>query len=167
MKLHPHPHQHGTATLEFALAGLVFFVVLFGIFELGRILFTWNTLTEATRRGAYWATVCPVNHAGIARAAVFQAGNNNGNSTFLTPLSPDMIKLEYLNQVGNPLAAPVTDYLSIRFVRVSIRTGIAFPLLIPGLDKTITLPDFATTLPVESLGVSRDNATSQCNGTTS
>lgn len=159
--------QHGTATLEFALAGLVFFVVLFGIFELGRILFTWNTLTEATRRGARWATFCPVNHAGIARAAVFNDSNNNGNSSILTNMSPNAIKVEYLDQAGNPLAAPDNEYLSIRFVRVSIRSGIPFPLLIPGLDQAISLPEFATTLPVESLGVSRDSASAQCNGSPS
>lgn len=154
------------ATIEFAITGLLFFVVLFSIFELSRVLFTWNTLAEATRRGARQAVICPVNHTSIARAALFN-DNNNADSNILTNMSPENIKVDYLDQAGSVVTEPDIDYLSIRFVRVSIRSGISFPLLIPGLEKTLTLPEFATTLPVESLGVSREGDAAQCNGSAS
>lgn len=164
--MHLHRREQGVASIEFAVVGLVFFIVLFGIFELSRALFTWNTLSEATRRGARQAAICPPNHPSIASVALFN-NNNNGNDNILTNISPNNIKVDYLDRVGNVISTPDSDYLSIRFVRVGIRPGTRFPLLIPGLDKVLTLPEFATTLPVESLGVSQDGDTAQCSGASS
>lgn len=166
MKRRTNRREHGLASIEFAMVGLVFFVVLFGIFEVSRVLFTWNTLSEATRRGARQAVICPVNHAGITQAALFN-NNNNVQNSILANMSPNHFKVDYLDQAGDLIAAPDSDYLSIRFVRVAIRPGIRFPLLIPALDKVLTLPEFATTLPVESMGVSRDDDTPQCSGSPS
>ena len=44
--------QKGMYTVEFALVAALFFVLLFGVIEFARALFVWETLTEATRRGA-------------------------------------------------------------------------------------------------------------------
>ncbi len=53
--------QRGAAMVEFALIALLFFIILFGIIEFGRAFFTYNTLVEATRRGARVAAVCPAS----------------------------------------------------------------------------------------------------------
>ncbi|MGR8980021.1 MAG: TadE/TadG family type IV pilus assembly protein [Gammaproteobacteria bacterium] len=63
--------QHGAAMPEMAIIALVFFMVLFGVIEVGRLMFMWNTLTEATRRGARIAAVCPFFDNYIKVAAVF------------------------------------------------------------------------------------------------
>ena len=44
--------QKGLAVLEFVLIAPVFLTLIFGIIEFSVLLYTWNTLTEATRRGA-------------------------------------------------------------------------------------------------------------------
>ena len=53
--------QRGTTTVEFAIVGTVLMVVVFAVIEFGRALFVINMLTEATRRGARMAAVCPVS----------------------------------------------------------------------------------------------------------
>lgn len=50
--------QRGAAMVEFALAVSVFFALLLGIMDFGRMLFTWNSAAEATRWGARLAVVC-------------------------------------------------------------------------------------------------------------
>lgn len=40
--------QRGVAAVEFALVAGIFFSLLIGIMEMGRVLFYWNTATEAT-----------------------------------------------------------------------------------------------------------------------
>ena len=60
------PRSHsGAAIVEFALVALVFFGVLIGILEFGRMLFYWNSVTEATRLGARIAVVCDIGEANI------------------------------------------------------------------------------------------------------
>nr|WP_305907145.1 TadE family protein [Methylomarinum sp. Ch1-1]MDP4519872.1 pilus assembly protein [Methylomarinum sp. Ch1-1] len=56
--------QRGASMVEFALIALVFFTLIFGIIEFARVMFVYNTLVEATRRGARVAAVCPVSAGG-------------------------------------------------------------------------------------------------------
>ena len=158
-------YMRGYAAVEFAMVSTVFFVMLFGIFEVGRLLFFWNTLTEATRRGARMAVICPIQHEAVFRSALFKE-NNNTNS-ILPNMSAEDFKLEYLDQSGSVLVAPHSNYLEIRFVRFSIAPERQAQTSIPGMSQVLGLPTFATTLPVESMGVSRDSATSQCRGSVS
>ena len=50
--------QHGATTVEMALVLLAFLMFLLGVTDVGRMLFTWNAATEATRLGARYAVVC-------------------------------------------------------------------------------------------------------------
>ena len=53
--LYQHRYQRGAALVEFALVTSAgFIVVLFAVFELGRLLFIFNTANEATRLGRGW-----------------------------------------------------------------------------------------------------------------
>ena len=63
--------QKGTTTVEFAVVAALLLTLLFGVIEVGRAMFVWNTLNEATRRGARVAAVCPVDHASVARVTIF------------------------------------------------------------------------------------------------
>ncbi|MGB0845104.1 MAG: TadE/TadG family type IV pilus assembly protein [Thiolinea sp.] len=154
--------QQGHTTVEFALVGAVFLVLLFGIFELGRILFLWNTLTEATRRGARTAVTCPVNHPAIKRTALFNKENNN--NSILSDMSSDDFKLEYLDSNGNTINQPASNFMLIRFVRFSVEPANGIRTFIPGINQLISPPSFATVLPIESMGLSRDNSTARCEG---
>src|SRR5512141_953817 len=49
--------EQGTTMAEFALISAVFFMIIFGIIEFGRLLYTHNALTDAARRGARYAVL--------------------------------------------------------------------------------------------------------------
>lgn len=173
-------YQSGTTTVEFAIIGALFFMVLFGVIEFGRLLFAWNTLTEATRRGARVAAVCPPNHSAIANMAVFNTPTTSGDSAVLSGLNTSQVFVEYLAANGACITEFTPDTgtdhcesfntgIPIRYVRVLI-DGYTHTLIIPiipGLSTPRPLPSvFETTLPAESLGVV-PGVGSQCFGTAS
>lgn len=49
---------HGATTIEFALGLLFFLMLVLGIVDFARMLFTWSAANEATRAGARYAVVC-------------------------------------------------------------------------------------------------------------
>lgn len=51
------PASRGQALVEFALVIPVFLLVLVALFDVGRAVFAWNTLTNAAREGARMAIV--------------------------------------------------------------------------------------------------------------
>ncbi|WP_340123222.1 TadE/TadG family type IV pilus assembly protein [Methylobacter svalbardensis] len=170
--------QRGAAMVEFVLIALLFFIILFGIIEFARAFFTYNTLVEATRRGARVAAVCPVSSAGITQVKqVTIFDTPGGSSTPLLGLTEDNIRVKYFNSgMTDPadLAAsdssPITSifgvegakYNNIAFVRVEILPTFTHTLIIPTFMSTFPVPPIVTTLPSESLGrVSSENPITQ------
>jgi Flp pilus assembly protein TadG len=51
------PDQPGQAMVEFALAVPVVFLILLGLFDVGRLVFINNEIAEAAREGARWGAV--------------------------------------------------------------------------------------------------------------
>ena len=146
--------QRGLTSVEFAIVGLIFFVVLFGVFEVARAFYTFNALDEATRRGARMAAVCQLNDPAIAEVAVFNPSGGGANSNLIPGLSTANIQVDYLDTAGTTIADPVANGGLIDYVQVSI-VNYQHQLIIPGIFPTINSPDFRATLPRESLGVSR------------
>ncbi|BBL69971.1 TadE/TadG family type IV pilus assembly protein [Methylogaea oryzae] len=142
--------QRGSTLVEFAFAGLLLFIALFAALEFARWMYLWNSMTEATRRGARVAAVCPINDPAIARVTVF-INPFSGTGTD-SPLFPDLdvgnVAVEYLGQDGSVLGAPTYD--NIKFVRVSIQ-NYSLTYNIP-LIGAVSSPPFSTTLAAESLG---------------
>lgn len=133
--------------VEFAIVGAVFFMTLFGVLEVGRLLYTWNVLDEVTRRGARLASVCPVTQvANVQNRAVFYGG-------LLHDLSPANVEVRYLNNAGAVIADPVGQFSDIVAVRVRI-VGFTHQFMVPFVFATFTAPEFSVTAAAESLGVS-------------
>ena len=136
--------QQGTTAVEFAIVGLVFFMVVFGLIDLSRIFFDLAALDESTRRGARVAAVCPVNDPAVTQVALF-----NG---LVPQLGPQHIAVEYLDEDGAVVAAPAgAGYGTIRFVRVRIQ-NFQLQTFVPGITTVLQMPAFETTIPSESLG---------------
>ena len=152
--------QRGATTVEFAIVGAVALTVLFGVIEIGRALFVWNTLSEATRRGARLAAVCPMNHPAVKRVAILSNPGGPDTSPVVSGLSTANVTVAYLQDDGSAAAS----YSQTKYVRVSI-TGYELTLFIPFVTPTITAPPFSTTLPSESLGYVPDTGTYECFGT--
>jgi len=151
--------QEGTTTVEFAIVGLLLFMVLFAVIEFGRALFVMNTLTEATRRGARMAAVCPVGDTKPASVAVFDVGG--GKSAVVYGLTTANVLIEYLDANANTIASPTTNFSAIRYVRASI-VGFSLPLAIPTLLPTLPMSGFSATLLRESLGVPANEPITSC-----
>jgi hypothetical protein len=142
--------QRGAHTVEFAIVGSIFFLMLFGVIEVGRLLYAMQVLDEASRRAARVATVCPVNDEKIKHVAVFNEPDVAGASPVLSGLTDQHVHIDYLNQSGGTSA----NYDEIRFVRARIQ-GYSHTLLIPMPTalSTVPVPEITTVLPRESLGV--------------
>jgi TadE-like protein len=136
-------HQRGITSVEFSIIGTLLFILLFGVIEFGRLLSTFATLGESTRRAARLATVCPINDPGITNTGLF--GNLPG-------FSSSNLQIDYLQADGTSPAG--SDYNNIAYVRVSVK-DYSISLAIPLINPTITAPAFAVTLPREALGVTR------------
>jgi Flp pilus assembly protein TadG len=154
--------QKGTAMVEFALIALLFFMILFGIIEFGRAFFTYNTLVEATRRGARVAAVCPASAAGqtlVKQATIFDGTPGDSQTTGLLGLTTTDVQVTYLkSDATTPVDTSSLNsatYDSIAFVQVqiqSLNSSNNIKLLIPGVSVAFPVPVLITTLPSESLG---------------
>lgn len=144
--------QTGMTTVEFAFVAAVLLLAIFTVIEIGRLYWTLESLAEATRRGARVAAVCPVNHAAIANVTVFNDPGDSGQSAILPDLSTDQVVVSYLDQTGNPVADPMNDWCRIEYVRVRI-AGYVHNFVVPMVGTSLAAPEFATTLPAESLGL--------------
>lgn len=151
--------QSGTTTIEFAIIGTVMMVIVFGIIEFGRALYTINVLTEAARRGARMAAVCPVGDPKPASVAIFASGS--GNSTVVSGLTTANVQIQYLDVNGNAIANPSANFATISYVQASI-VGFTMPLYIPVILPTLHLSGYTATLPRESLGIPRAGAVTAC-----
>ena len=147
--------QRGLTTVETAIVATVAMVILFGVLEIGRAMFVFTTLEEVTRRGARMATVCQLNDAGIRQVAIFNLSGNAGSSGIIAGLNTANLAVEYLDLAGAVIGNPAGNYGAIEFVRVRLQ-NFTHDLLIPFVGQTLTFPEFSTTLPRESLGVTRD-----------
>jgi TadE-like protein len=131
--------QAGLTTVEFAVIGAVLMTLMFGVFEFGRLFYSYAVLNEGMRRAARLATVCPIDSPGIRDAAEF-AG--------LPDFRGRNVQVQYLNAFG----FPTFDYTNISYVRTRL-VGYTLRLSIPFIDRLDFTPTFDVTLPRESLGV--------------
>ena len=137
-------NMQGLYVVEFAFVGLLMFILLFGVVEMGRVYFTVNALDEAARRGARLAAVCNISDPVVLRRAIFNAAGDAGTSQLITDLTTSNLILTYLDENGAVVANPsdtsgVTGFRAIRYVQLSLQNFV-FNLFIPGFGVPITLP---------------------------
>lgn len=129
----PHDRQRGVVAIEFALISAVFFATLFGMMEMGRLLFYWTSAVEATRYGARVAVVCDIDAAAI-KSRMQQR---------LEILPADKISIVY-----EPAGCTIDTCQS---ATVSILAGVSVATFIPFIPLSVSLPPFSTSLPRESM----------------
>jgi hypothetical protein len=69
--------------------------------------------------------------------------------------------VEYLDQAGVAIANPAGNFGTIEYVRVRI-VNYQMELFIPYANRVFASPEFAVTLPRESLGVPRTGVVTPC-----
>lgn len=90
--------SHGVAAVEFAMLALVFFTLVFGIIEITRLLYVYNTLQEVTRRAAAGAAnVYARNAEGLSEVrhdALFRT--NLGHLPLISTVTEASVRIDYL-----------------------------------------------------------------------
>lgn len=153
--------QQGVAVVEFAIVGALALLMVFAVLEISRAVFVANALTEATRRGARVAAVCPISDPAIAQVATFNAPGAGNVSPIVYQLDTSDFVVEYLDSDGAVIGDPSANFNLIRYIQVRV-TNFQHELLIPFANVTFTMPEFATRLPRESLGVPRSGVITPC-----
>jgi hypothetical protein len=123
--------ERGAALLEFAIGSTIFVSAMFGVLEVGRMLWVHNSLVDATRRAAA--------QNGARNMAVY--GNAAGEGQPLVQdLSASQVKLTYQNFElgGGTVTAEIENY--------------DFSFVLPLVGKTMRLPAYKTSLTAESAG---------------
>ena len=138
--------NRGAATVEFALVLVILLLLLFGMLEIGRALFKWNSAAEATRIGARTAAIVAVNDKAKVLAAM---------QPMMPELTADNVTLQYSTD-GISFGGSCTPGTCML-----VRVGVSYtyrPVLIlfdPAmalLPESIQMPTFETTYTVEALG---------------
>lgn len=155
--------MQGVYVVEFAIIGLLLFILLFGVLEMGRLFFTVNALNETVRRGARLAAVCDIQDPHILHRTLFNEAGDSSSSSLIANLQTSNLVLAYFDEDGgtvtnpNDLSSP-SGFRAIRYVQLRVE-NFTFDLLIPVLGGNIGLPVFRSTLPRESLGRSVEGDT--------
>lgn len=159
----PARNERGAAAVEFALVALLFFTLLFGILEFGRLLFLYNTVQEVSRRAAREAVVRWIDQTDTVKTLALFGGT-------ALPAAPEVtaanITISYLNKSGAQVTLPPLDpgdNLSacgdntrtascIDSVRVSIDNVSYTPMVSLFGFLNIALPASVVIMHAESLG---------------
>jgi Flp pilus assembly protein TadG len=131
--------QRGTAAVEFAIVSSLLFMLLFGMMEMGRLLWTWNAAVEATRLGTRLAVVCDVDRS-------VNAPIKTRMREMLPLLTNTNITIEYMDPVDTVDATCTNADCKAARVRLS---SVTYTTIIPFVPLSITMPAFTTTLRKE------------------
>lgn len=97
-RLKPGANQLGATAIEFAVVVTVFLIVVFGILEIARAMYMFNTLAEVTRRAANAAARTPFDKQDKVdlerKRAVFDEAS--GTLPWGTPITYRNVRIEYL-----------------------------------------------------------------------
>ena len=146
----------GQTLVEFALVTVLFLMLLFGITEFSRALWTWNAIVHATREGARYAVVeAPTStDTEVIKYVVYHDPAGTASSAPVVPgLSESNVTVTYLKYDGTTVGSTVSAKTGADVIQVRI-VGYTFNFLVPFFGSGLTLPAFTTTLPLEGLGAS-------------
>jgi hypothetical protein len=133
---------------EFAIISAVFFMIIFGIIEFGRLFYTHNALTDAARRGARYAVLHKeADLACVQKVVVFGETHvdpvtcNATGPALINGLITDNVRVTYDADYGTNLGIATVEIIDYRF-----------DLSIPFAGKKLDMPKYVTTLTGESAG---------------
>jgi len=167
--------ERGSTTAELSIVALVFFMLIVGVIEFGRLLYTHNALTDATRRGARYAVLHGAGKdACVANVVIYGEANTDqasvtcdpigGAQPLISGLTDKNIKVTYEGaDLDNDPSTPPTLYgmnLGTATVRIGGSDDVPnyqFTLSIPLFQQTFNMPTYSTTLTSESAGTKPDD----------
>lgn len=171
--------ERGTSMAEFAVVATFFFMLIFGVIEFGRLFYTINALTDAARRGARYAIIHsadeinPDDPDGNAYAVkcvrnVVMYGETHisaypgcdppaGQPVLINGIQNATIEVDFQGaDLDNNPTSPNPYGANLGMATVTIK-NYQFNISIPLIHRSITLPNYTTTLPAESAGFEPDD----------
>ena len=144
--------ETGGSVAEFVLVATVFFMIIFGIIEFGRLLYTHNALSDAARRGARYAALHKEADINCVKNAVVY-GDTHLNPATCAPTGPALLGgLTTANVDVVYLGAGGDGYgMNIGTTSVVVKDYV-FTINIPLFSRTINMPDYRATMSAESAG---------------
>jgi Flp pilus assembly protein TadG len=137
---------------EFAIVSGVFFMIVIGIIEFGRLLYTHNALTDAARRGARYAVLHKETDAACVRNVTIY-GETHVNPTTCAPTGPPLINGLTTTNVVVEYAGSAPNAYGMNLGTATVRIqNYNFNLSIPFFQTTLRMPAYTTTLMAESAG---------------
>lgn len=137
--------QHGVASVEFAILLVPLVLMIFGITELGRAIYQYNTLVKATRNAARYKSMTGVSQGEAETRCLAVTGDTAcAGPPLLDGLTVNMVSIDYANNVA-------TGSGGINLVKVTINDpGAAerfgFVSVVPFVIPDITFGPVATTM---------------------
>lgn len=91
--------QTGSVAIEFSLIAIVFFLFIFGILELARMMYMYNTLAEVTRSAAKAASNIDFHNTAAMNAARQHAifRSTSGELVVGKPITDQNIRIDYMS----------------------------------------------------------------------
>jgi Flp pilus assembly protein TadG len=118
-----HSGERGQDVVEFALIFLVLFVVLMGIFDMGRVVYSYSVLFNAAREGARYGVIHPTDTAGIKAQVDKMAVGLDPSALTVTSSLPDkndvQVHLSYQFTIVTPVIQAIFGSNQIALVSES------------------------------------------------
>lgn len=144
--------EKGATMAEFVIISGIFFMIIFGIIEFGRLFYIHNALTDAARRGARYAALHKrVDLACVQNVVVYGESHVDDNCAATGPALINGLDTTKVNVTYIGPDADTAYGMNLGTVTVEI-TNYTFNLSIPFVHKTLTMPNYVTTLTAESAG---------------
>lgn len=152
--------QQGVISIEFALLGLVFFLFILVVIDMGRWMMTWALLQESSNRVARVGALYDPVHTQpdiIKRAGLYKPKAGNSNESAVIPgLKTEHFILDWLDSDGESVGqVTCNNYHNIHFVESKINDyqfTFFSPVKLFNLDAVLGFPEFRVITPGESLG---------------
>lgn len=137
---HIYPRQRGQAMVEFALAAMLLLLMLFGILEVSRQVFTITGLSNAAKEGAHYAAL----HPGTTVATLTQ---QIAPQLFLITPADVRVTIDCPTCSGPGVCLPPSCYDAIH-EPITVTIGYTLTTVVP-------LPGFAQGIPVTERATGR------------
>jgi len=119
--------RRGASAVEFAIVAPIFFLLLFGMIEFGRMLMVQQLLTNATREGARFAVLEGSTEDEVTDLVVDYLG-----STMVT-INDDDVSIDPTPETANP-GDPISVSVTVPYQEV----GWLSPIFLSGTDMEAT-----------------------------
>ena len=168
-------YERGATIAEFAVVATFFFMLIFGVIEFGRFLYTHNALTDAARRGARYAVLHEAEVAQDGQPRVAKCVRNvvmygethisnypacdppSGQPVLIHGIAAANIRVTFNGaDLDNNPTSPNPYGANLGTATVTIE-NFSFNINIPLFRLNVPLRTYATTLPAESAGFEPDD----------